>query len=41
MRLSLSPISVERCEWWRRIGLPVCSTLIVLAAIVLNSESLN
>src|SRR5690242_19249405 len=38
---SLSPISVERCEWWRRIGLPVCSTLMVFAAlaIVLYSET--
>src|ERR1700760_4453546 len=37
--LRLSPTSVARCEWWRRIGLPVCSTLIVFAAlaIVLNS----
>src|SRR3984957_2698621 len=33
--LSLSPISVERCEWWRRIGLPVCSTLIVFAALAI------
>src|SRR5271168_3907553 len=39
--LSLSPISVERCEWWRRIGLPVCSTLIVFAplAIVITPKS--
>src|SRR5260221_3429336 len=38
--LSFSPISVARCEWWRRIALWVCSTLIVLAAlaIVVNSE---
>src|SRR6266704_6699665 len=38
--LSFSPISVARCEWWRRIALPVCSTLIVFAAlaIVFNSE---
>src|SRR3954465_8273249 len=38
--LSLRPISVARCEWWRRIALPVCSTLIIFAAlaIVLNSE---
>src|SRR4051812_19765303 len=38
--LSLRPISVARCEWWRRIALWVCSTLIVFAAlaIVLNSE---
>src|ERR1700739_164824 len=35
--LSLSPISVERCEWWRRIGLPVCSTLIVFAALAIVS----
>ena len=28
--LSLRPISVARCEWWRRIALPVCSTLIGL-----------
>src|SRR5579871_5547636 len=37
--LSFNPISVVRCEWWRRIGLPVCSTLIVFAAlaIVFNS----
>src|SRR6185312_13169477 len=39
--LSLRPISVERCEWWRRIALPVCSTLIVFAAlaIVLTPKS--
>src|SRR6202035_196672 len=39
--LSLRPISVARCEWWRRIALWVCSTLIVFAAlaIVLNSRS--
>src|SRR6202040_1998555 len=38
--LSLSPISVARCEWWRRIALWVCTTLIVFAAlaIVWNSE---
>src|SRR5256885_16152549 len=38
--LSLRPISVARCEWWRRIALPVCSTLIIFAAlaIILNSE---
>src|SRR5436309_710337 len=30
--LSLRPISVSRCEWWRRIALPICSTLIVCAA---------
>src|SRR5258707_3318628 len=38
--LSFSPISVARCEWWRRIALWVCSTLIVFAAltIVFNSE---
>src|SRR5579872_2095626 len=37
--LSLRPINVERCEWWRRIALPICSTLIVFAAlaIVINS----
>src|SRR5271155_32546 len=35
--LSLSPIRVERCEWWRRIGLPVCSTLIVFAALAIVS----
>src|ERR1700754_2328988 len=39
--LSLRPISVARCEWWRRIALPVCSTLIIFAAlaIVINSRS--
>src|ERR1700732_2369672 len=39
--LSLRPISVARCEWWRRIALWVCSTLIIFAAlaIVLNSRS--
>src|SRR6516165_4748423 len=37
--LSLRPIRVARCEWWRRIALLVCSTLIVFAALamVLNS----
>src|SRR5271169_5977942 len=37
--LSFSPISVARCEWWRRIALCVCSTLMVFAAlaIVFNS----
>src|SRR5271156_755917 len=35
--LSFNPISVERCEWWRRIGLPVCSTLIVFAALAIVS----
>src|ERR1700742_535614 len=33
--LRLSPISVERCEWWRRIALPICSTLIVFAALAI------
>src|ERR1700704_464650 len=33
--LSLRPISVSRCEWWRRIALPVCSTLIVFAALAI------
>src|SRR5436305_14657099 len=39
--LSFRPISVARCEWWRRIALPVCSTVIVFAAlaIVINSRS--
>src|SRR3984957_16402503 len=39
--LSLRPISVARCEWWRRIALPVCSTLIIFAAlaIVLTPKS--
>src|SRR5215472_10439004 len=36
--LSFNPISVDRCEWWRRIGLPVCSILMVFAAMVLSSE---
>src|SRR3979411_2013427 len=31
--LSLRPISVSRCEWWRRIALPACSTLVLLAAL--------
>src|SRR5689334_8910493 len=35
--LRLSPINVARCEWWRRIGLPVCSTLIVFAALAIVS----
>src|SRR5258706_2761950 len=33
--LSLRPISVARCEWWRRIALPVCSTLIIFAALAI------
>src|SRR3981081_1372433 len=33
--LSLRPISVSRCEWWRRIALPVCSTLIIFAALAI------
>src|SRR3954463_3929688 len=33
--LSFRPISVARCEWWRRIALPVCSTLIVFAALAI------
>src|SRR3979490_3432331 len=39
--LSLRPISVARCEWWRRIALPVCWTLIIFAAlaIVINSRA--
>src|ERR1700742_4304012 len=39
--LSLRPISVSRCECWRRIALPVCSTLIIFAAlaIVLTPKS--
>src|SRR5258708_38457691 len=39
--LSFRPISVARCEWWRRIALPVCSTLMMFAAlaIVVNSET--
>src|SRR5260370_41378578 len=38
--LSFSPISVARCEWWRRIALGVCSALISFAplAIVVDSE---
>src|SRR5215472_6858670 len=35
--LSFNPISVERCEWWRRIGLPVCSILMVFVAMIFNS----
>src|ERR1700751_5466867 len=34
--LSFIPIRVERCEWWRRIGLPVCSILMVFAAMVVK-----
>src|SRR5262249_49050802 len=30
IRLSLRPIRVSRCVWWRRIGLPICSTTMVL-----------
>src|SRR3990170_6848003 len=39
MRLSLSPISVVRWLWCRRIGLPICVTLMVLVlfAMVLRS----
>src|SRR3979411_1850722 len=33
--LGLRPISVSRCEWWRRIALPVCSTLIIFAALAI------
>src|ERR1700723_3117110 len=33
--LRFSPISVARCEWWRRIALPVCSTLIIFAALAI------
>src|SRR5207342_3953790 len=33
--LSLRPISVSRCEWWRRIALWVCSILIVFAALAI------
>src|SRR5665213_3454341 len=33
--LSLRPISVSRCEWRRRIALPVCSTLIIFAALAI------
>src|SRR5258707_5586727 len=33
--LSLRPISVARCEWWRRIALWVCSTLIIFAALAI------
>src|ERR1700744_2152981 len=33
--LSLRPISVSRCECWRRIALPVCSTLIIFAALAI------
>src|SRR5215510_896184 len=35
IRLSLSPIKVSRWLWWRREGLPVCSTLMVLPALLL------
>src|SRR5262249_1640723 len=35
--LRFSPISVARCEWWGRIGLPVCSILIVFAALAIVS----
>src|SRR3984893_8881311 len=39
--LSLRPISVARCEWWRRIAVWVCSTLIIFAplAIVITPKS--
>src|SRR4030081_3084129 len=33
--LSLRPISVSRCEWWRGTALPVCSTLIIFAALAI------
>src|SRR5260370_9640586 len=33
--LSLRPISVARCEWWRRIALWVWSTLIIFAALAI------
>src|ERR1700675_4224820 len=33
--LSLRPISVARCEWWGRVSLPVCSTLIIFAALAI------
>src|SRR3979490_1167249 len=33
--LSLRPISVSRCEGWRRVALPVCSTLIIFAALAI------
>src|SRR5215467_8292911 len=39
IRLSLSPIRVSRWLWWRREGLPVCSTLMVLPALLLMSCS--
>src|SRR5213075_3055563 len=39
--LSFSPISVARCEWWRRIALPVCSTLIVFPALAIISKLRN
>src|SRR5437660_11533266 len=37
--LSRSPTRVSRWLWWRREGLPVCSTLIVLPALLLMSFS--
>src|SRR5262249_58696086 len=33
--LSRSPTRVSRWLWWRREGLPVCSTLMVLPALLL------
>src|SRR5215510_6683816 len=36
--LSRSPTRVSRCLWWRREGLPVCSTLMVLPALLLISN---
>src|SRR5262249_44956527 len=37
--LSRSPTRVSRWLWWRREGLAVCSTLIVLPALLLMSFS--
>src|SRR6267142_1309738 len=37
--LSRSPTRVSRWLWWRREGLPVCSTLIILPAFLLMSNS--
>src|SRR5262249_4144589 len=38
--LSRSPTRVSRWLWWRREGLPVCSTLVGLPALLLLSNLL-
>src|SRR5215510_1849052 len=41
IRLSPSPIRVSRWSWRRRIGLPVCSTLIIVLLISVSSTPLT